>query len=885
MNKKFLFAALSLAALTACTNDDFEKQQIAVDESSPVKFEVINNAFTRASMDGNTVVWSATDGDLFTLYHGAAAPADGANLAAPYQNATYKANATDGSPASLSTPSMILQGSAIMVWPVDTTFRATIPANKLTIKIPVDQPADVQNQIPYVSDLINIGAYVPKDPDLPATYTNKAGYDRVYPIYMRPMASQLNLKTDYNGTDDKIAELYKDGADGLTGEDAVEEIKVESMELLTTPGGGGEDFTAEIPLKFKTKVAADNTRWNTAVPNNAWSHVTQFDVANIAAGGQTDKLTTECLTAENKGGKFLILPQAAIASGLDDAGVVVNTIYGKVVIANPAGGNPHGTKYLATEYQNAWYRYLPAAQKLAVATAEENASAATPDADGDNAGLYKTVAKDLSLGMQQTINFMSGYVRNDAASVVNTEPIGVALSRYVVVNLGHLDMSDLHIKNDKQLRDAARVWKKMGLTAVTVYLDGEDLDADGVSDFVITQKTIEVINTLNGSGLGFKVKPCRKAGEICDRIVITGSDYKQDVQNIAFIAANEDTYQADVVFANEGSAKPWKWNGKVLVTDAGVEKIINEGTMENAATATLQTWENGIGAPQNNIPFVNAKGATWNIKAPAILNVQFDVTNEGTVNIAKGAQYRQDGRAFDTRFTNEAYDLPSRFGGDDSEIGVVNNSGVFATVAKTPNTAEIDNFGLIEHADKDAKTFITHNQTYKPTYKNDANFSSPFLANSTATPSLDNKMGRINLPYSNKDEDNVSISAALNQGFVSVTIDGEVTGTLTNTALGTKVNYVIIKSGVTNIADLAQVDYLEVNSPGTEIAWSVATPTAFDGLMVLSDVNIKLGTTVTVNKATYLGADMYVGGTFTNAGYAGYYGDTSANEATKYITY
>lgn len=887
MNKKFLFAALSLAALTACTNDDFEKQQIAVDESSPVKFEVINNAFTRASMDGNTVVWSATDGDLFTLYHGAGAPADGANLAAPYQNATYKANATDGSPASLSTPSMILQGSAIMVWPVDTTFRATIPANKLTIKIPVDQPADVENQIPYVSDLINIGAYVPKDPDLPATYTNKAGYDRVYPIYMRPMASQLNLKTDYAGTDATIAQLYEDGSDGLTGEDAVKPIEVESMELLTTAGGGGEDFTTEIPLKFAAKTAADNTRWNAAVSNNAWSHVTQFDVAGIAAGGKTDKLTTEALTAENKGGKFLILPQAGIAGGLDNAGVVVNTIYGKVVIAAPGD---HATKYTAGEYNDAWYRFLPAP---AVANAEEKASSATPEASGDNAGLYKTVAQNLSLGMQQTINYMSTYVRNSATSVVNTEPIGVALNRYVVVRLNHLDMSDLHIDNDKQLRDAARVWKKMGLTAVTVYLDGEDLDGDGVSDFVITQKTIEVINTLNAGGLGFTVKPCRKAGEICDRIVITGSDYKQDVQNIAFIQPN-GLFQADVVLANEGTTKPWKWNGTVRVSDAGVNQIINEGTMENAATATLKTGENGTPMVQNNIPFVNAKGATWNIKAPAILNVQFDVTNEGTVNIAKGAQYRQDGQAFNTIFVNEAYDLPSRFGGDDAEIGVVNNSGVFATVAPSGKKAEIDNFGLIEHADKDAKTFITHNQTYTPVYAANADFTSIF----DATVGSENKMGRINLPYSNKDEDNVSISAALNQGFVSVTIDGEVTGTLTNTALGNKVNYVIIKSGVTNVASLAQVDYLEINSPGTEIAWSVAAPSAFVGLMVLSDVNIKLGTTVQVfdgttpgTGAVYLGADMYVGGELNNGtaltlpSWSGYYGDTSANFATKYITY
>ena len=67
MNKKLLFAAMSLAALTACTNDDFENKSVAQQEVSPVQFEVINDAMTRASMSGNKVVFSATDGDLFTL--------------------------------------------------------------------------------------------------------------------------------------------------------------------------------------------------------------------------------------------------------------------------------------------------------------------------------------------------------------------------------------------------------------------------------------------------------------------------------------------------------------------------------------------------------------------------------------------------------------------------------------------------------------------------------------------------------------------------------------------------------------------------------------------------------------------------------------------------
>ena len=95
-----------------------------------------------------------------------------------------------------------------------------------------------------------------------------------------------------------------------------------------------------------------------------------------------------------------------------------------------------------------------------------------------------------------------------------------------------------------------------------------------------------------------------------------------------------------------------------------------------------------------------------------------------------------------------------------------------------------------------------------------------------------------------------------------------------------------------------KIKYLEFNSPGTEIAWdlkAVITPPAttaavpepsYTGLIVLSPVNIKLGTHITVTAATYIAAKMYVGGTFTNTnGYNGYYGSTATNAATMYITY
>ena len=480
------------------------------------------------------------------------------------------------------------------------------------------------------------------------------------------------------------------------------------------------------------------------------------------------------------------------------------------------------------------------------------------------------------MGMRQTINTFSDYkLANDAESTVAGENIGVSATRYLVVNLKHLDMSVLHIKTDKQLRDVARVWKTMGLDPVTVTLDGGE---DG--KFTITQKTIDVINSINPEGdvaPTFKVKPCQlpyadEEHGVCAQIVITENSGNATIKDVDFIAPGDGGAKVEVVFANEATA--WNWAGNVKVDEAAVSRFINQGKMENSATATLKTVKSN--GDQNNVLLEN-KG-TWNVKSPATLTVQFNVYNRKTVNIAKGAQYRQGGSTA-TTFFNLATDKPSRFGGDDTKIGLVNNNGVFATV----DNGNINNYGgLIEHLDKDAKTYITKNEQ-------GGNFSSAFNDGT-------NRMGRINLKWSNKDEDNVSISAALNKGFVSVTVtseDAPADGILNAAVVGDKVNYVIVNSGISTISAVsAQVKYLEINDPSkiqpNEIVWKVSAATTYQGLMILSDVNIALGTEIS-SEVTYLGATgtMYVGGTF-NKGttvWNGYYGDTSGNVVDNYVTY
>ena len=874
MNKKLLLATLSLAALAACTDNDFESQnQKVAEEISPVQFELVNgnDALTRASMGGtnnNTISWSANDKDLFTLYHGAVVPA-----ITGFENAIYTATPVEGSPAVLTTPSMIKQGGAIMVWPADTTFRIK-PADNLTIKIPAEQ-TDIANQIPYVSDMITIGAYAKWDDETPATQYNVAGKDRKYPVYMRPMASQLNVFAKYEGTDE-IDALVNDATD------PIQPITVKSVALLTD-NAGATKFSTELKATFTdaTTINADATHtvkqnWDAKMAQNAWTYATGLDKATPVV--QVARLQTTCPIDEEdlmKGCKFLILPQADIPNtGLAKAAIEVNTYYGQVLVAKVA--DYAASKYTDEEYNAAWYRYVSTRMTNA-ADENENVSATTGETINGKT-MYKTVAKSPALGLRQTINTFSNY-KVPEGYTVSGEYMGVASDRYVNVNLAHLDMSVLHVESDQQLRDVVRVWDALDLEDVTVFLDGGK-EGDAAGEFTISQKTIAKINEINAAAVGksFKVKPCTGiAGEACERIVITEGG---DVPDLDFIVIN-GAAKADVVLK---AGENWKWspaNKTVTVATAattGISAIVNEGTLVSDATVTIAIYDNqNVPVQVSTIPFIN--DGTWNITA-GDLTVQFDVTNNGEVNISAGAEYHQDIiGANKTTFINEATKLPSRFGGDDAEIGVVNNFGVFACTGTSAVKGEINNYGLIDHKAESAKTYITKNQ-------NGGNFHSIFAAT--------NKMGRINLPYDNRNEDNISISAAANEGFVSVTVstgDGApADGKLDLSEVGTYVNYCIINSGVTEIETISdKIKYLEFDDEDdTEIAWTVAAAGTYTGLMVLSPVNIKLGTTLTVaaTGATYIGAKMYVGGTFTNTGgWSGYYGDTTDNVVNNYITY
>ena len=95
--------------------------------------------------------------------------------------------------------------------------------------------------------------------------------------------------------------------------------------------------------------------------------------------------------------------------GSEKAGIIVNTIYGKVIVAAPAFTN---SKYTTDEIKDAWYRYVSATG--ATITGETKADAAGSD------GKFKTTA-NIAVGLEQTLNGFSVY--KATSGIVKGEPM------------------------------------------------------------------------------------------------------------------------------------------------------------------------------------------------------------------------------------------------------------------------------------------------------------------------------------------------------------------------------------------------------------------------------------------------------------------------------
>ena len=409
-------------------------------------------------------------------------------------------------------------------------------------------------------------------------------------------------------------------------------------------------------------------------------------------------------------------------------------------------------------------------------------------------------------------------------------------------------MNNMHITDDTHLQKALRYYLASGKTEGVVL----NLDADANGEFKISKISIALIQTIYNDGNSVTVQACGTHGT--PKIIIT-----QDGQAALGLADAKEVPALDHVFAATtdvflSSACEWTWSGDPsnaltpyetpLAIDGFVNSITNEGTLTvNAKNVQLSQATKPVLplAPVNYI-LKNAAGATMNITK--VTTVKNALTNLGTINVPAGAELR----AYGVVITNDATGLNAQ--------GRINNSGVVGVTYGTSPAGKFNNYGTIDMKTSSAITLLSSNETTGATMD--------------AAWAAGNKRGTVLLPDNNPTA-LVSVSNAAETGFIKYNWTAGTT--YAKPAGNVKYNTIVVSSDITFRAPASEVQFIEftgttrtqvVNPQGA----GYLNPT-LKGIIVApgKGIIIEKGNEIVCSEGAHLGdgAAVYQGGLFTPA--------------------
>lgn len=602
-----------------------------------------------------------------------------------------------------------------------------------------------------------------------------AGYGKDYEIGMKQVGTLFTLKTEW-ANDDKVKALADAGE--------IDPINVTSV-ALNRPT---DKFNTKVQVKLtdKTPTYADEVEGR-----DAWKYVSVVDYADANVGAsQVSTLTTSAVTGLETS-EFVLLPQEEKATAKTDATVKIYTRYGSVTIDNTN--------------ETMWKK-------------------------GDT---YKTKVADM---LNQIVELTQN--ENQSGKYAN-EKVGGHATRYIDADLSTLDMSDVHIKDDKWLHDIILVHDAYQEgQSVVLTIDG---GADGV--FEMSMNTVEMLQERPEIGL----KACNVSGEACTTIRLMGGG---EIPAIDFLEDGVGGPNVSVELA--ANETPWTWTGKVRELHK-VDLLTNYGVINIAETATVgftnvsDDFEGIV-----NEGTINVNGGVTTLIGSTGLTSTLNVVNNGDITIAEGAELRS-GQGCE--LTNESTTA--------TDMATIENSGIIGCT----DNGKIFNYGLIKNmvGGTENMVLVTSNQTQN------ADFAKLYRN--------DNKYGTILMKSA---ADNISVSTATNQGFIKYVYTKE---TYEKTE-PCRYNYLIVENHNITFEDAApELLFLEIQ--GTTTMPVIRATQAFNslkGFIVNGRANLQEGNTL-ITPAAYIQGTFYYGGVFTNNNVptgtpstnTTYYGPSSAN--------
>lgn len=662
--KKYLYGALALPLLFACSSENFDEKVISNDQ-----FAGIEKVDAEFSMEGTTrfdgggidenVTWNPQEGDLwgFAWMAGVGGIAiDGK----AYQN--HNLIQTSG----IFTPqTSIYVGSYYIYRPYDYT---TVTPQAINFESLVNQPlaegyeSTKQPWKSLAKTAINIGSKwtvvdgTGYQETVGGTTWNKAGIKEHYKLYAAMFSNQTGLDLTYKKNNPTFA--ANKAISGATD--------INHTYVAGTAVGAADIYKVTVDLDGQANSFKYAPTASPEDPDPAVAHVGTYwaNKSNLGAGqGFTftdDVITltpadaTAGLSTGDNGSKawfwFNSLPVTAGNGGLaTNVQTKFTTSYGIVTVDKTI-------QQCASVFDK--YDGTGSNEWIKLAGADAAATPTTP-ATWNLAGAHNT--------------FVNQYGNHKGKYTFDVDfSTGV--------------MNGMDINSDTHLQKLLKYYLASGKTESPVVLNLTSTNGE----FKISKISIALLQTINAN-YNVKVNP----GAL--KIIVT-----QDDQAELGLADKKEVPELNNVFSAATDVYlskdcEWTWKERTganqLTVDGNVNSITNEGTLTvNATNVQLTTAA----------PLYNAAGATMNITK--VTTVKNALSNLGTINVGASAELR----AYDVAVTNDATSL--------TDYGVINNAGVVGVTYATTGT--LNNYGKIIMESSDAITLLTSNQTATGNFNN-----------------------------------------------------------------------------------------------------------------------------------------------------------------------
>ena len=838
--KKYLYSALALPLLFACSSEDLSEQAV-VSNDQFAGIEKVDATFSMAEgftrFDAGDGSWVTEEGDLW----GFAWMGDGTVIANnPADGKAYQNHNLIQTSGIFTPQTSIYVGKYYIYRPYDKT---TVTPQAINFKSLEEQPlaegmaSTGQAWKNLGKTAINIGD---KWTDVTANGHAKAGssltWDKAgigehYDIYAALFSNQTGLDLTYVKNNPSFAAATAiSGATDINLTYAAGEAvgAADIYEVTVDLDGSAKSFTYA-PTTEPNGAAHSGTYWADKSNLGAGQGFTfTDDVITLTPADATNGLSTG-----DNGSKgwfwFNSLPvTAGNATTATAVQTVLTTSYGNVTVNSTVGACAYAFEQPDGAAASAPKEWI----KFAAATDQTK----TP--------------KEWDIAAHNT--FVNQYGNHKGKFALNVDfSTGV--------------MDKMHIKSDAHLQKLLKYYIASGKADAATLL----LDKDADNEFKISKISIALIQTIQAAGHNVKVKACDEVDGVAStahtpgKIVVT-----QEGQAALNLASATEVPELNNVFAAATDVYlskdyDWTWSGNYgvnndgtdpLPVDANVTSIINEGTESTKLTVNAKNIQLSVAGKT----LQNARGAKMYITQ--VTTVKNALTNNGEIYVGAADNKAAELRAYGVEIKNDATALDT--------YATIYNYGVVGVTANTGGT--FNNYGYIKMEDNDAITLLTANET------GGANFAAAWAAG--------NKMGTVELPNGNATA-LVSVSNATNQGFIKYKWTAK---TYATPAGNVKYNTIIVSDDITFTTGENEIQYIEFDGTRTQ----VINPEGSNYLPNLKGVALHDGKSIIIEKTNKLvctvgaylapGATVYRGGIFTYVSTTNYLGTWSTDQIIAY---